>query len=111
MYGTCRHARNYNGHYNPMRPLPLNMRRRAYGTFLIIAACLASAPASHAGSGVSVAVSRDQHSALVSATVTRPFDATAVNAAVASVGAAHRGVSAIVVDPTSGGGNDLHRAE
>ena len=62
-------------------------------------------------SGVSVAVSRDQHSALVSATVTRAFDATAVKAAVASVGAAHRGVSAIVVDPTSGGGNDLHRAE
>ena len=28
-----------------------------------------------------------------------------------SVGTAHPGVSAIVADPTSGGGNDLHRAE
>ena len=63
------------------------------------------------GAGVSVAVSRDQHSALVSATVTRPFDEAAVNAAVEAVGTAHTGVSAIVADPTSGGGNDLHRAE
>ena len=46
----------------------------------------------------------------MSATVTRPFDEAAVNTAVAAVGAAHPGVSAIVVDPTSGGGNDLHRA-
>jgi len=63
------------------------------------------------GAGVSVAVSRDQHSALVSASVTRPFDEAAVNAAVEAVGTAHTGVSAIVADPTSGGGNDLHRAE
>ena len=63
------------------------------------------------GGGVSVAVSRDQDSALVSATVTRPFDEAAVNAAVEAVGTAHTGVSAIVADPTSGGGNDLHRAE
>jgi uncharacterized membrane protein YdfJ with MMPL/SSD domain len=63
------------------------------------------------GSGVSVAVARDQHSALVRATVTRPFDEPTVDAAVASVGAARSGVSALVVDPTSGGGNDLHRAE
>jgi RND superfamily putative drug exporter len=63
------------------------------------------------GSGVSVAFARDRHSALVSATVTRPFDEAAVEAAVASANAADRGVSALVVDPTSGGGNDLHRAE
>jgi len=63
------------------------------------------------GGGVSVAVSRDQHSALVSATVTRPFDEAVFNAAVEAVGTAHTGVSAIVADPTSGGGNDLHRAE
>ncbi len=63
------------------------------------------------GSGVSVAVARDQHSALVSATVTRPFDEAPVDAAIASVGRARSGVSALVVDPTSGGGNDLHRAE
>jgi len=63
------------------------------------------------GSGVSVGIARDQHSALVSATVTRPFDEAAVNAAVASANTAHRGLSAIIVDPTSGGGNDLHRAE
>ena len=56
------------------------------------------------GRGVSVELARDQHSALVSATVTRPFDEAAVNMAVAAVGAAHPGVSAIVVDPTSGGG-------
>jgi uncharacterized membrane protein YdfJ with MMPL/SSD domain len=63
------------------------------------------------GSGVNVSVARDQHSALVSATVTRPFDEAAVDATVASANAAHRAVSALVVDPTSGGGNDLHRAE
>jgi uncharacterized membrane protein YdfJ with MMPL/SSD domain len=63
------------------------------------------------GSGVNVSVARDQHSALVSATVTRPFDEAAVDATVASANTAHRAVSALVVDPTSGGGNDLHRAE
>ena len=63
------------------------------------------------GSGVNVSVARDQHSALVSATVTRPFDEPAVGAAVASANTANRAVSALVVDPTSGGGNDLHRAE
>ena len=63
------------------------------------------------GSGVNVSVARDQHSALVSATVTRPFDEAAVDAAVASANIANRAVSALVVDPTSGGGNDLHRAE
>ncbi|HTP22074.1 MAG TPA: MMPL family transporter [Solirubrobacteraceae bacterium] len=63
------------------------------------------------GSGVRVASARDQHSVLVSATVTRPFDEAVVDAAVASVTKSHTGVSAMVVDPTSGGGNDLHRAE
>ena len=63
------------------------------------------------GSGVNVSVARDQHSALVSATVTRPFDEAAVDAAVASANTANRAVGALVVDPTSGGGNDLHRAE
>ncbi len=63
------------------------------------------------GSGVIVSVARDQRSALVSATVTRPFDEAAVDAAVASANTTNRAVSALVVDPTSGGGNDLHRAE
>jgi uncharacterized membrane protein YdfJ with MMPL/SSD domain len=63
------------------------------------------------GSGVNVSVARDQRSALVSATVTRPFDEAGVDAAVASANTANRAVSALVVDPTSGGGNDLHRAE
>ncbi len=63
------------------------------------------------GGPVRVAVSRDGHAALVSATVTRPFDTAGLIASVASVGVRHRGVSAVVADPTSGGSKDLHRAE
>jgi RND superfamily putative drug exporter len=63
------------------------------------------------GGPVRVAVARDGHAALVSATVNGPFDAASVGASVASVAAAHPGVSAVVADPTSGAANDLHRAE
>ena len=63
------------------------------------------------GSRPLVSLSRDKHSALVTADVTRPFDAQQLQASVAAVGTAHPGVSAMVADPTSGAGNDLHRAE
>jgi RND superfamily putative drug exporter len=63
------------------------------------------------GGPVRVAVSRDGHAALVSATVNGPFDSAGLSASVASVAASHPGVSAVVADPTSGAANDLHRAE
>jgi uncharacterized membrane protein YdfJ with MMPL/SSD domain len=64
------------------------------------------------GSKASVTLSRDGHAALVSAAINRnSFDEPRLEAEVAAVGAAHPSVSAIVADPTSGSGNDLHRAE
>jgi len=63
------------------------------------------------GGPAHVTVARDQHAALVTGTPTRPFDTAGLAASVAAVGTAHPGVSAIVADPTSGTGNDLHRAE
>ena len=63
------------------------------------------------GSRRHIAVSRDRHAALVTAKVSRPFDTPRLVEAVAAVSAAHPGVTAIVADPTSGTGNDLHRAE
>jgi len=63
------------------------------------------------GGTTRVAVSRDDHAALVTAQITSPFDTPRLEASVAVVAKAHPGVSAIVVDPTSGAGNDLHRAE
>jgi uncharacterized membrane protein YdfJ with MMPL/SSD domain len=62
------------------------------------------------GGRVHVALARDQHAALVSAEPTRPFDTASLQASVAAVGTAHPGVSAVVANPTSGSGNDLHRA-
>ena len=56
-------------------------------------------------------VSRDEHAALIAVTPTRQPDMASLDASVAAVGAAHPGVSATVADPTSGSGNDLHRAE
>ncbi len=59
-----------------------------------------------------VAVTGDGHAALVSAPIAgRSFDESRLAASVAAVGAAHPGVTALVADPTSGSGNDLHRAE
>jgi RND superfamily putative drug exporter len=63
------------------------------------------------GGPAHVTVARDQHAALVTGTPSRPFDTAGLVASVAAVGTAHPGVSAIVADPTSGTGNDLHRAE
>jgi len=63
------------------------------------------------GGPAHVTVAWDQHAALVTGTPTRPFDTAGLAASVAAVGTAHPGVSAIVADPTSGTGNDLHRAE
>ena len=58
-----------------------------------------------------ISVSRDNHAALLTAQVTRPFDTPRLETSVATVAASHPGVSATLVDPTSGSGNDLHRAE
>ena len=63
------------------------------------------------GGPAHVTVARDQHAALVTGTPTGPFDTAGLAASVAAVGTAYPGVSAIVADPTSGTGNDLHRAE
>ena len=63
------------------------------------------------GGPAHVTVAWDQNAALVTGTPTRPFDTAGLAASVAAVGTAHPGVSAIVADPTSGTGNDLHRAE
>ena len=58
-----------------------------------------------------ITVSRDRHSALVTVTPGRAFGGASLQASVAAAGAAHPGVSAMVVDPTSNTGNDLQRAE
>ena len=58
-----------------------------------------------------ISVSRDGHAALVTVTPTRQPDLAGLEGAVAAIGAGHPGVSATVADPTSGSGNDLHRAE
>ena len=64
------------------------------------------------GTKPQVAVARGGHAALVSAPITgRSFDQSRLEASVAALGPANPGVSAIVADPTSGSGNDLHRAE
>jgi RND superfamily putative drug exporter len=63
------------------------------------------------GGPARVAISRDRHAALITAQITRPFDLPRLQASISAVGTAHPGVSAMAVDPTSGGGNDLHRAE
>jgi putative drug exporter of the RND superfamily len=63
------------------------------------------------GGSTHVAVARDQHAALVTGTPTGPFDSAGLQASVATIGSAHPGLTAIVADPTSGTGNDLHRAE
>ena len=63
------------------------------------------------GSLAHVTVARDQHAALVTGTPTGPLDTAGFEASVAAVGTAYPGVSAIVADPTSGTGSDLHRAE
>jgi RND superfamily putative drug exporter len=72
---------------------------------------VASRMSAAAGTPAEVSVSRDRHAALVSAPTNGPFDASSLGAAVAAVSAAHAGVSATVANPTSGSGNDLHRAE
>ena len=63
------------------------------------------------GGPAHVSIASDRHAALVTAQITKPFDATRLEASISAVGAAHPGVSAMAVDPTSGAGNDLHRAE
>jgi uncharacterized membrane protein YdfJ with MMPL/SSD domain len=63
------------------------------------------------GGPAHVTVARDRHAALVTGTPTGPFDTAGFDASVAAVGTAYPGVSAIVADPTSGTGNDLHHAE
>jgi RND superfamily putative drug exporter len=63
------------------------------------------------GSAPRVTVSRDGHAALVSAEANRPFDSAPLQAAVARGAAVHPGVSAVVADPSDGGGKDLSRAE
>ncbi|MBV9415426.1 MAG: MMPL family transporter [Solirubrobacterales bacterium] len=56
-------------------------------------------------------VSRDRHAVLVTAPANNPFDTSALEAAVARVGATHPGVSAVLADATSNSGKDLSRAE
>jgi putative drug exporter of the RND superfamily len=63
------------------------------------------------GGPTHVAVGPDRHAVLVTGTPTGPFGTAGLQASVAAVATAHPGVSAIVADPTSGTGNDLHRAE
>jgi uncharacterized membrane protein YdfJ with MMPL/SSD domain len=64
------------------------------------------------GTKPQVAVSRNGHAVLISAVIAKSsFDEPRLQDAVAAVGMAHPGVTAIVADPTSGSGNDLHRAE
>ncbi len=64
------------------------------------------------GTKSQLAVSRNGHAVLVSAVIAKSsFDEPRLEDAVAAVGMAHPGVTAIVADPTSGSGNDLHRAE
>jgi uncharacterized membrane protein YdfJ with MMPL/SSD domain len=63
------------------------------------------------GGAAHVSIAGDHHAVLVTAQVTAPFDSPTLNAEISAIGAAHPGVSAMAVDPTSGAGNDLHRAE
>ena len=63
------------------------------------------------GGPAHVAISRDRHAALITTQITRPFNLPRLEASISAVATAHPGVSAAAVDPTSGGGNDLHRAE
>jgi RND superfamily putative drug exporter len=63
------------------------------------------------GGRADVTVARDRRAALVAVAPTRPFDAASLQASAAAVGATHPGVSAILADPSSSTGNDLHRAE
>jgi len=85
--------------------------RTSTPAFKAATAQVASRMGAALGSRPRISVSRDQHAALVTAQVTTPFDTPKLEAAVKAVGAAHAGVTAIVADPTSGSGNDLHRAE
>jgi putative drug exporter of the RND superfamily len=63
------------------------------------------------GAPAHISIDGDRHAALVTAQITRPFDMPRLQASIKAVGAAHSGVTAMAVDPTSGGGSDLHRAE
>jgi len=63
------------------------------------------------GGPTHVSIASDRHAALVTAQITRPFDMPRLQASIKAAAAAHPGVSAMAVDPTSGGGSDLHRAE
>ena len=63
------------------------------------------------GGPAHVAVAGDHHAELVTAQMSGPSTPGGLAASVAAVGAAHPGITAMVVDPTSGSGNDLHRAE
>jgi len=63
------------------------------------------------GGAAHEAIAGDRHAALVTGQITGPSNLGRLEASVAAVPAAHPGVSATVVDPTSGGGSDLHRAE
>ena len=62
------------------------------------------------GGPAHVAVAGDQHADLVTAEMNGPSPG-GLAASVAAIGAAHPGITAMVVDPTSGSGDDLHRAE
>jgi len=62
------------------------------------------------GGPAHVAVAGDHHADLVTAQMNGPSPG-GLAASVAAIGAAHPGITAMVVDPTSGSGNDLHRAE
>ena len=53
----------------------------------------------------------NRHAALVTAQMNGPSIPGGLAGSVAAVAAAHPGVTAMVVDPTSGSGTDLHRAE
>jgi putative drug exporter of the RND superfamily len=62
------------------------------------------------GGSAHVAVAGDHHAELVTAQMNGPSPG-GLAASVAAIGAEHPGITAMVVDPTSGSGNDLHRAE
>ena len=62
------------------------------------------------GGPAHVAVAGDHHADLVTAEMNGPSPG-GLAASVAAIGAAHPGITAMVVDPTSGSGDDLHRAE
>ena len=62
------------------------------------------------GGPAHVAVAGDHHADLVTAQMNGPSPG-GLAASVAAIAAAHPGITAMVVDPTSGSGDDLHRAE